>query len=409
MGYQIKFNTAPSRIMHIDLNSCFASIEQQANPMLRDKPIAVAAYTGPGGCILAPSVEAKEHGIKTGMRVYEGKMLYPKLIVLTPDPPKYRDVHLKLRSIFEDYTSNFHPKSIDEFVLNLKGFPVLEVKTMFEVGKEIKARIKAEAGDWLRVSMGIAPNRFLAKTGSNLNKPDGLDEVNADNIEETLSGLELIDLYGINKRNKIRLNSVGIFTPLELYKAPLWRTKAAFKSINAYYWHVRLRGWEVDDMEFGRKTYGNSYALPRPFSTPQELSPILTKLIEKMSSRLRRAGYKARGIHLSMAYRDGSFWHKGVSVDAALFDAKDFFKRIFNLLINCPHRKSVRVLAVSCFNLTKSNSIQFELFDSVLKKESLVQSIDDINERWGAFTVASARMLPAKNNIPDRIAFGSPR
>ncbi|MEK7470692.1 MAG: DNA polymerase IV, partial [Patescibacteria group bacterium] len=102
--------------MHIDLNSCFATIEQQANPFLRGKPIAVGAYTTPNGCILAASVEAKRLGIKTGMRVKDGKVLYPKLIVLPSDPNKYRDVHLKLRKIISEYTNDFSPKSIDEFV-----------------------------------------------------------------------------------------------------------------------------------------------------------------------------------------------------------------------------------------------------------------------------------------------------
>jgi len=95
----LNFNPAPSTILHIDLNSCFATIEQQANPHLRGKPVAVAAYTTPSGCILAPSVEAKRYGIQTGMRVKDGKALYPKLIVIPADPWKYRNVHLALRKI----------------------------------------------------------------------------------------------------------------------------------------------------------------------------------------------------------------------------------------------------------------------------------------------------------------------
>lgn len=118
----MEFNSAPSYMMHIDLNSCFASIEQQANPFLRGKPTAVAAFPTPGGCILAASIEAKELGIKTGMRVRDGKMIYPKLIVLSPDPWKYRNVHLKFRKLISDYTNDFSPKSIDEFILNLKDY-----------------------------------------------------------------------------------------------------------------------------------------------------------------------------------------------------------------------------------------------------------------------------------------------
>src|SRR3989344_3534104 len=175
------FNPRPSVIMHIDLNSCFATVEQQANPHLRGKPVAVAAYTTPSGCILAPSIEAKHYGIKTGMRVKDGKLLYPGLIVLPPDPWKYRSVHLKLRKLISDYTADFNPKSIDEFVLNLEGYPCLVASSMQQVAREIKIRIKKEIGDWLTVSIGISPNRFLAKLASGIHKPDGLDEINKDN------------------------------------------------------------------------------------------------------------------------------------------------------------------------------------------------------------------------------------
>ena len=138
----MEFNSNPSCIMHIDLNSCFATIEQQANPFLRGKPVAVAAFTSPGGCILAASIEAKRIGIKTGMRVKDGRAIYSKLVVLPPDPWKYRNVHLKLRKLISDYTNDFSPKSIDEFVLNLKDYPALKDCSIKLVAQDIKRRIK---------------------------------------------------------------------------------------------------------------------------------------------------------------------------------------------------------------------------------------------------------------------------
>src|SRR3970040_2084529 len=129
------------------------------------------------------------------MRVKDGKLLYPALIVLPPDPWKYRNVHLGLRRILSDYTAHFSPKSIDEFVLNLEGYPAFQ-KGMRELAREIKTRIKREVGDWLSVSVGIAPNRFLAKTGASLHKPDGLDEINKGNFLDIYSKLALTDLCG---------------------------------------------------------------------------------------------------------------------------------------------------------------------------------------------------------------------
>jgi DNA polymerase-4 len=408
----LDFSSKPPTILHIDLNSCFATIEQQANPHLRGKPVAVAAYTTPSGCIVAPSIEAKKCGIKTGMRVKDGKALYPKLIVLPPDPWKYRNVHLALRKLISRYTADFTPKSIDEFVLDLEGYPSLVAGSlpaqagMQQVAREIKSRIRREIGEWLTVSVGIAPNRFLAKLASSLHKPDGLDEINKENFLEVYSDLKLQNLPYIKLHNAIRLNSMGIYTVTDFYQAPLWKLKAAFESINGYYWYTRLRGWEIDSVVFGRKSYGNSYALPKPLSTPEELSPILAKLVTKMSARLRHAGYKAKGIHLAVSFRDGNFWHKGVTLPMAIFDTRDIYKKAFRILFACPYKKPVRDLAVSSFNLLKFGVTQLELFEDIVKKEKLAGSIDKINERWGDFVVTPARMLSAGNAVPDRIAFG---
>src|SRR3989344_5734400 len=113
------FNPAASTWMHIDLNSCFATIEQQANPLLRGKPVAVAAYTTPRGCILAPSIEAKRWGVTTGMQVREGKALCPRLIILASDPPKYRFVNRALLKLLNQYSPSVSVRSIDEMLLNL--------------------------------------------------------------------------------------------------------------------------------------------------------------------------------------------------------------------------------------------------------------------------------------------------
>lgn len=401
----LSFNKKPSTIMHIDLNSCFATIEQQANPKLRGKPIAVAAYTTPSGCIIAPSIEAKEKGIKVGMRVKEGKLLSPDLIVLEPDPWKYRNVHIALRKLISEYTANYNPKSIDEFVLNLEGYPALK-KGMNEIAKEIKKRIKEEIGEWLTVSVGIASNRFLAKTASGLHKPDGLDEISKDNFLEVYKKLQLTDLNGIKTRNAARLNSRGIYTVTDFYRASVKELKAAFNSINGYYWYLRLRGWEIDDVLFARRSYGNSYALPKPLKTKEELSPILTKLVEKAGMRLRRAGFKAKGVHVAISFRDGGYWHKGLSFEKELLDSREIYKKAYSILSRCPYQKPARELAVSCFNLIKSNTSQLELFEDVEKKEKVVQSIDKTNNKWGEFVITPARMLSAKDEVPDRIAFG---
>lgn len=408
------FNSIPPNIMHIDLNSCFATIEQQANPLLRGKPIVVAAYKTSRGCILAASIEAKKIGIKTGMLVGDAKLTYPKLVVLEPDPPKYRNVHTALRQILSRYTNDLHPKSIDEFVLNLDGYlPKVITGNLPPIQKtalEIKKRIKKEIGEHLTVSIGIAPNRFLAKLASNMEKPDGLIEINKSNFLDWYKKIKLTDLPYIKEGNALRLASVGITSVNEFYSSPLWRLKAAFRSINGYYWYLRLRGFEIDDVIWDRRSYGNSYALPKPLSSPPDLWPILAKLVTKTSSRLRSAGYSARGVHVALFYRDGSFWHKGISFPQSIFDTRDILRSAKKILFLSGNAekiyKPVRNIAISVFNLIKSDFLQLRLFENEEKKRKLNTFIDITNKRWGDFAVFSGRMIGTANYVPDRIAFG---
>lgn len=402
----MEFNSNPSAIMHIDLNSCFATIEQQANPFLRGKPIAVAAFATNRGCILAASVEAKRLGIKTGMRVMDGRAIYPKLIVLTPDPWKYRNVHLKLRKLVSDYTNDFFPKSIDEFVLNLKDYPALKETPLKVVAQDIKRRIKNEIGEWLTVSIGIAPNRYLAKIAAGLHKPDGLDEINKNNFLDVYSKLKLTDLTGIKEANAARLNGMGIYSVLDFYNSPVWRLKAAFRSIMGLYWHSRLRGYEIDDVEFSRRSYGNSVALGRNLSKPTELSPVLARLTEKMCSRLRGAGYAAGGIHLMLIYKNGSVWHRGRLLPQPQFDSRDFYRAAFRLLTEANPASPVLNIAVSCFKLVRLETFQLNMFEDINKKQNLVHALDTVNERWGGFTVGSAKSFGGAKVVMDRIAFG---
>jgi DNA polymerase-4 len=367
--------------------------------------MAVAAYKSPSGCILAPSVEAKKLGIKTGMRVKDGKLLCPELIVLEPDPWKYRNVHLQFRKLLSTYVEIPVPKSIDEFVLNLEGFPSLK-KGPFWVGEDIKKRIKKEIGEWITVSIGIGPNRFLAKTASGLKKPDGLEIIDLKNYKEVFSKLELSDLCGIKTNNIVRLNKAQIFTVLDFYNAEPKALQNAFQSVVGYYWYSRLKGWEIDDVEFGRHSYGNSVALRENYQTPEELSPILLKLVEKMSGRMRKAGYRSRGVHISLLYKNGTHWHKGVSTDEYLFASGDIYKIAYKILNWSPYKYPVHTIAVSCFNLKKTGFVQLSMLEEVDKKERLTKALDQISEKWGNFVITPAKMLNTENTVKDRISFG---
>ena len=394
------FNRVKPKVVHLDINSCFATIEQQANPLLRGKPIVVAAYNSPSGCILAASIEAKKLGIKTGMRVRSGRLIYPRLIVLTPDPAKYRVVHKKLYNLLSGFSQKVIPKSIDEFTFEL-AYPD-DFKTEI---KKIKSRIKEEIGEWITVSVGISTNRYLAKVAAGLIKPDGLVEINQKNHLKIFSNLKLTDLTGIKTANAKRLKSVGIRTVLDFYKSPVWKLKLAFGGITGLYWYLRLHGYEIDDFKSIRGTYGNSYA-PPPNKSNLPLE-ILSKLCEKTGFRLRKANLKASGVHITLQSRNGKFWHIGRKASREIFSSGDIYKEAVNLLKLSPIKTSFRNIAVSVFGLTNKSFLQLEIFDDILKKERLTNCLDTINEKWGDFYIHPLRMKNVKENIKDRISFGS--
>ena len=402
------FNPNPPSVMHIDLNSCFASVEQQANPLYRGHPLVVAAYTTDRGCILAASREAKTVGIKTGMRVIEGKHLCPKLIVLPSDPPKYRFVNRKLLALLQQYSALVEVKSIDEMVLTLSqpkaGRPLVEI------AKEIKQRIKSEIGEWLTVSIGIAPNRYLAKIASNLHKPDGLDMITAQNIEYILRSLQLEELTGMKEGYGGRLRQHGICSPLAMYRASSAILAAAFGSKIGHDWWLMLHGWETDLYNRDTiKTIGHSYALPKAYLTSDvRLHQILSQLVEKMGRRLRDGRQTAGGIRISMVFADHTYWNHGEKLSQSLFTSRDLYRASMRILAKAP-KKSVKLLAVSCYFLSDESQEQLGLFDSTGRKRALTRALDAICNRWGEFTVTPARMLAMEHRVLDRIAFGGVR
>lgn len=453
----LPISSAEPLMMHIDLNSCFSTIEQQANPLIRNKPVAVAAYTRDTGIVLAASYDAKALGIKLGTSVREARQIYPGVIILMPDPPKYREAHRRFRDILTDYTDNVVAKSIDEFVLDFHGSPaVRDGRSMADIGAEIKQRIKQEIGEYVTVNVGIGSNRFLAKLAAGLHKPDGLDIITAENILDIYQQIELMALPGINHRFKARLQAAGIGTPLEMYQASgTYLKNFVFFSKLGHQWHQRLRGYEVDAVEFDRKTIGHQYALEERTTDREALKRLLMKLCEKTGRRLRRHGFVAYGIDLHLRYsRDGpgfdgqnneashavsespgsadsvseggyrynkgfgsaiytnrySHWHESHKTPQPLYATQEIYRAAEALLAKVRFQDKVSLMSVTVFNLTACDPEQLGLFDDSdgrLKHKALAQAADHANDRYGEFSVVPAIMADMSKTILDRIAFGN--
>ena len=397
-------------IMHIDLNSCFATVEQQARPMLRGKPVAIVNRRTDNTAIITASYEAKGKGVKVGMKLKEARLLCPDIIALESDPSKYRYVYHRLLDIMNDYSSHVTMKSIDEGVIDFHNTTAeMQGRDLVDIGREIKQRLKDEIGVWMRCNIGIATNRFLAKQAAGLHKPDGLDVITPTNIREVLGTLKLTDLTGIAERNEQRLKSVGIYTPLEfLDSEAVVLQKIIFKSVVGRWWYDRLRGWEVDDVESDIKRVGRQYVLESFNLTQDEISQRLHHLCESIGSRMRSQQKSARGVYVYAKTLDREHWHSSTLSHVPVSSDQTISLLARKLFAGAP--EGLKEIGVHCYELVPLEDRQISFFnDQIVQERQVTEAIDDINIRYGERTIHSADTLGTGMYVKQKIPFGSTR
>lgn len=405
-----EFNEERPLIMHIDLNSCFATIEQQARPLLRGKPVAIVNRRTEQTSIITASYEAKAFGVKVGMRLKEAKILCPDIIALESDPAKYKFVYHKLLDIMKEYSAHVTMKSIDEGIIDFHNTSAdIAGRDLVEIGLEIKQRLKDEIGVWMRCNVGIATNRFLAKTAAGLHKPDGLDVLTSQNIIETLGGLKLTDLTGIASRNQKRLNSVGIFTPLQFFDADeITLHKVVFQSVVGEWWYKRLRGWEVDDVTTKMGRVGRQYVLERFDLSHAEILQRLHHLCESVGSRMRSQNLSARGVYVYARTLQQGYWHASIVAPLPFFSDTSIYTQAQHLFTKAPN--GIREIGVHCYELGPIENDQVSLFaDQIARERHVVDAIDVVNKRYGERTLHSADTLGTEMYVSQKIPFGSTR
>lgn len=404
------YNPARPLIMHIDLNSCFATVEQQARPRLRGRPVAIVNRRTEHTMIVTASYEAKALGVKLGMSVKEARKLAPDLVALESDPPKYRYVYHKLMSIMNDYSAHVRMKSIDEGVIDFSDTtPDVRARDLRDIGMEIKQRLKDEVGCAMRCNIGISTNRFLAKTAASLHKPDGLDEITSLNLRQTLSSLKLTDLTGIAERNQKRLNAVGIYTPLEFLDADAYMLHSmVFKSLCGDEWHQRLRGWEVDKRDFPLRSAGRQYVLEGyrlPYFTVLKR---LHHLCEDVGSKVRSQGLVARGIQVYVRTYDHGSWHAKYMAPMPFFSDQAIYTHARRLFEQAP--EGIKMISVTCYELSDDHDPQLSFFgDELAREREITSAVDAINERYGKRVIHSADTLGSGSLLKQKIPFGSTR
>ncbi len=427
------FSRSEKLIAHVDMNSYFASVEQQANATLRGKPLGVCAYLHPYGCVIAASVEAKKLGMKVGMSMAEAKEKIPNAVFVENDPPKYRAVTSRIFSILHELTDRMEHYSIDEAFLDLTGWYRDAAEASFALSI-VKRRITEEVGDWLRCSVGIAPTRFLAKTASDLKKPDGLTIITHENIDDVLSRLDLEDVCGIGPRMRRRLERLGYKTLLEVKYASTENLIRAF-GVNGFYLQARLQGADIeailadgDRPAKQPKSVGHSYCVDR-VNREGKVEATLMRLVERAGRRMRGLGLLANGMAVSVGLKtpdgprpQGPFWTPGSdgpggSVHARFAEPSDdsftLVGTALDLLRELWTGQPVNFLAVTCFDLAPSaQQPGFGLRVSGLREQmaperrrAVSKAVDTIRDRYGLNALVLGGMAGLGDEAPDRIGF----
>ena len=411
-GSGLGLNTADPTTLVVDLNCAFASIEQQHDPALRGRPLAIAAYATDAATIVSSSREARDLGIKTGMRVFEGKSIYPRLIVREPNPPRYRAVSDRLMDILGRHTPDVLRMSIDEASADLAGTPDLARLGPEGVGRDIKAALKAEVGECVTCSVGVSTSIWMAKQASNLDKRDGLERIDHRNLVAVFGRLRLTDLSGIAEATERRLLLAGVHDPLEFLRSTPEELRRAGMSLDvARWWLQRLRGFEVGAFEpAGRKSYSHSHVLARSTSSQKELEELLMRLCEMVGRRLRAGGRRGTIVSVGVVYRPvAGHFSKQAKQPAPVGTGEEIYRAALPLLAAREPGREVGTLGVGLSGLTDAATEQLDLFGAPVRTrgERLESAMDVIRDRFGEDAVQRARLLGRARVVRDRIAFGN--
>jgi len=405
---------AEARVLFVDMNSYFARCEQQANYWLRNRPVGVCVYTGKYGCVISLSTEAKERGLKAGMRLNDAMQICPDLVPVESNPARYREYHTKIINVMREYSNDVVPKSIDEAIINLSNYDHVDP---IKIAQSIKSDILTKVGDWLTCSVGIAPNAFLAKLASvRGKKKGGLLVITPQNIDEILSELKLGDLPGIGANMSYRLERAGVKTPLEMRYCSPQRLKAIFKSIDGIYWHYRLNFVETNIVAHeykGMQAMRQISAEKRQhISYIEQLFMTLCLTLEK---RMVHHKFYCKSVGFTARYVDGTRWDDAFTITVPVQDAISLMRMIRSRMQKFESatgsgpilNTEITQLRVAVTNFVNNGNMLYSLFDDMDRKETALKTMHDIKDKFGSDKLIRAVEMTDGKVIKDVIGFGS--
>ncbi len=397
----------------VDFNSYFASCEQQDRPELRGKPVGVVPMLADTTCLIAASYEAKAFGVKTLTNVGEAKKKIPHIELVVARHELYIDFHHKLVKAVDEIAPVRAVLSIDEMVCDLpSGFK--SVERAIELSQSIKRHLAAKVGEYLKVSIGLAPNTFLAKLASDMQKPDGLVVLEEQDVPGKIQHLPLRALSGIGKNMEERLNRHGIHTIADLYRQTPEQLRSVWGGVGGERFHARLRGAEVNDLDHGMASISHSHVLAPEMRNQEDAYAVLNRLTQKAAMRLRKVVHYTSRVSIKVKFLNGPSWENETKF-LETQDTLDLLHAVDKLWVTYPRKKSLKPLQVGVVlgGLSAEAAQSARLFDDLEQtgdKKKLNATIDSLNTRFGkhaAYFGGAHRALDhgkiaiAFNHIPD--------
>ncbi|NRG29300.1 DNA polymerase IV [Bacillus circulans] len=387
-------------ILHVDMNSFYASVEMAYDPQLKGKPLAIAGNEKERrGIIVTCSYEARKFGVKTTMPLWEAKKKCPDLIVLPPNFDRYRKASLAMFQILHEFSDIVEPVSIDEGYVDITHCH--ELGTPIYIARTIQKRIFERLD--LPCSIGIAPNKFLAKTASDLKKPMGITILRKRDIPKILWPMQVEEMHGIGKKTGEKLRAIGIETIKDLAMAQSILLKATL-GINGIRLKEKANGEDnrpVDPEAANEfKSIGNSTTLPRDIKNQQDLFQVLASLANKVATRMKRKHVHANHLSVTIRYGNRKNYSKSKKLANPIKSEEEIFQQSKEIFTTAWDGNPVRLLGITAGDLIDNNIVVKQLdlfsFEKEAEKEPLWTAIDKLKEKYGASIIEPAS---ERNNI----------
>lgn len=405
-------------IFHVDMDAYFASVEQALNPHYRGKPVMVCGDPDSRSVVSAASYEARPFGIRAGMPVGEARAKCPHGLFVEGNPDRYVYYSLKILEIFRDFTPRVEPYSIDEAFLDISDGVQDAGVTPVQIAQELKRRIAgvcgASDGDWaMRASIGIAPNKLIAKMASGLSKPDGLTMLDEQAFCETFWPLPATELWGIGEKSGAALARIGVRTVGELAKCPLHTLRAVFGA-GAAALREGANGRDATpvvpyDAAPDPKSVGHEYTLEKDVADRRVLHAHIMRLTQMVARRMRQHGFIGHTVTVKVRTRDFVTCTRQHRFHTPTDDEGRIYAEAVRLLHAALQGKSVRLLGVSVSDLTLAAGKAGDLFGQQERRDKLHGVLDKLRDKFGDEILTTGDVLSLPRSGYRVIPPGDPR